>query len=199
MPHRLLTGDETFRYQLSTPPTAKIRDFWSWYCSDLLSNTTRGALAEFIVSMALNINHIYSRDTWAEYDLITPDGIRIEVKCSAYLQSWEQNGKLSKIIFDCSPSYAHVKSYNEFNRNDYARHSDVYVFCVYNCKEPSRSDPLNLDLWEFYVIATKLLNEKLGEQKSIGLSHLQGLTKAIKFHEIGHTVNKSFSGYRNHE
>jgi len=32
-----------------------LRDFWAWAYSDLIGNTERGRLAEFIVAMALGI------------------------------------------------------------------------------------------------------------------------------------------------
>lgn len=35
--------------------TYTLRDFWSWAYSDLVGNTERGKLAEYIVAMALNI------------------------------------------------------------------------------------------------------------------------------------------------
>ena len=62
--------------------------FWQWSMSDLLSNATRGILAEFIIAKALDIKTIV-RDEWAAYDLITEDGIKIEVKSAAYIQSWD--------------------------------------------------------------------------------------------------------------
>jgi hypothetical protein len=59
--------------------------------SDLIDNITRGRLAEFIVASALGISIDGVRDSWAAWDLTIPDPlIRIEVKSSAYLQSWFQ-------------------------------------------------------------------------------------------------------------
>jgi len=73
-------------------------DFWKLSVSDLLSNTTRGTLAEFIVAMAMDIDLSNFREEWDAYDLETKNGIKIEVKTSAYLQSWFQKN-YSKIIF----------------------------------------------------------------------------------------------------
>jgi len=58
--------------------------------SDLVSNATRGRLAEFIVAQALNVDTSGVRDEWAAYDLLTSSGIKVEVKSAAYLQSWAQ-------------------------------------------------------------------------------------------------------------
>ena len=50
-----LTGNEYFSYD--DKPTGKLlADFWAWNSSDLLNNTLRGALAEFIVATALELN-----------------------------------------------------------------------------------------------------------------------------------------------
>ena len=63
-----------------------LKDFWSWNQSDLLSNTLRGKLAEFIVGTAVDAV-TNTRIEWDAYDLFTPDGIKIEVKSSSNLQS----------------------------------------------------------------------------------------------------------------
>lgn len=43
-------------------------DFWAWAYSDLLDNTLRGALAEYIVATALGVNEGV-RVNWDPYDL----------------------------------------------------------------------------------------------------------------------------------
>ncbi len=68
----------------------KLIDFWRWSVSDIVSNATRGRFAEFIVATALNIDLNVVRDEWSAYDLISPEGIKIEVKSASYLQSWFQ-------------------------------------------------------------------------------------------------------------
>ena len=47
---------------------------------DLVSNATRGRLAEFIVAKALKIDTSIARVEWQAYDLITRNEIKIEVK-----------------------------------------------------------------------------------------------------------------------
>lgn len=66
-------------------------DFWRWAYSDLLSNATRGVLAEFIVAKTLGCKTLV-REPWDASDLVTPDGIRVEIKTSADLQSWGTTG-----------------------------------------------------------------------------------------------------------
>jgi hypothetical protein len=68
---------------------ATVRDFWSWGFSDLRSNVVRGVFAEFIVARAVGAGQAV-RAAWDDYDVEAPDGTRIEVKSSGYLQSWAQ-------------------------------------------------------------------------------------------------------------
>ncbi|MDA1061716.1 MAG: hypothetical protein O2895_02220 [Chloroflexi bacterium] len=63
-----------------------VGDFWKWAYSDLVSNVSRGTLAEFIVAALLGAIE-RARDPCAAYDITTPGGLRVEVKSSAYWQS----------------------------------------------------------------------------------------------------------------
>ena len=54
-------------------------------------------MAEFIVASAIEVLE-KPREEWDAYDLIAKSGLKIEIKSSSYLQSWEQS-ELSKIIF----------------------------------------------------------------------------------------------------
>ena len=91
------TGAEPFT-AAGWPAGATVADFWGWSRSDLLDNTERRVLAEFIVASALGIPTDGVRESWAAWDLATPGGVRVEVKSAAYLQSWAQK-ELSKISF----------------------------------------------------------------------------------------------------
>ena len=79
-----LTGDE----RLGSIDVT-VSDFWRWAFNDLRDNTTRGVLAEFLVARALG-DVSDRRVGWANYDVLTPSGIRVEVKSSGRLQSWSQ-------------------------------------------------------------------------------------------------------------
>jgi hypothetical protein len=92
--------------------------------SDITSNAFRGALAEYIVALALVINY-QIRNDWNPYDLETPDGLRIEVKSSAYIKSWKQK-TISRISFDIKPTRSWDASTNELGTVS-LRESDVYV------------------------------------------------------------------------
>ena len=85
-----LGGAETFKKaEGSLLAVVDILDYWSWVYSDIVGNTNRGALAEFIVARAIGSEGSVRND-WAAYDLERPSEIKVEVKSSAYLQSWHQ-------------------------------------------------------------------------------------------------------------
>ncbi|WP_435138551.1 hypothetical protein [Formosa sp. A9] len=152
-----------------------LSDFWSWNQSDLIENRTRGILAEFIVKRALEIKSD-RRIEWDNFDLITNKGKKLEIKSAAYIQSWEQK-KYSAIKFSISPTVGTKDSpnYDGIKR----RWTDFYVFCLLIHKNQETINPLNLSQWTFYVIETKVLNEKVPKQKTIGLNALLEL-KPIK-------------------
>ena len=78
--------------------------FWQWKGSDLVSNATRGVVAEYLVALALHVDVSGVRDEWAAYDLVTPSGIKIEVKSAAFVQSWFQRPSLSSPFAPRKPS-----------------------------------------------------------------------------------------------
>ena len=97
----LLIGDEPISAG-NGRPIAHLADFWAWMGSDLLHNAFRGQLAEFLVFRALGCK-ADTRPGWGEYDLLTPEGVPVEVKSAAYLQSWEQV-RPSTIQFSIRPA-----------------------------------------------------------------------------------------------
>jgi hypothetical protein len=98
------TGAEPFT-AAGRPVGPTVADFWGWSRSDLLDNTERGVLAEFIVATAQEIPADGVREGWATWDLTTPGGVRVEVKSAAYLQSWAQK-ELSRISFNTPKTLA---------------------------------------------------------------------------------------------
>ena len=55
------------------------------------------------------------------------------------------------------------------------RSADVYVFSLLANRSQNSIDPLNVNHWEFYVLATSVLDERCGEQKTIQLGPLKAL------------------------
>lgn len=178
------SGEELFQED-GAPVGIKLLDFWKWSSSDLLSNTLRGRLAEFLVASALGVA-IGNRIEWDAIDVISPSGVKVEVKSSAYLQSWK--GKSSRITFDIQHKLAWDWDVNSFAANP-ARTADVYVFCLLDHQDPESVDPTNLNQWRFFVLATKELEAKLGQQKTLSLTTLQSLNaKEVKYSDLAKAV-----------
>lgn len=169
------TGSEPFTHN-SNSLNFNLLDYWQWSSSDLLTNTNRGKIAEFIIAKAFDITGGI-KDEWLPYDLTTKEGIRIEVKSSAYLQNWAQP-RLSIIKFDIAPKRSWDPKDNSYSPTA-IRASDVYIFCLLKHTDPQTIDVLNLDQWDFYIMPTKILDKKKPQQKSITLSSLLKLNPII--------------------
>jgi hypothetical protein len=164
--------------------------FWQWSASDLVSNVTRGRLAEFIVATAAGIDVNGVRNDWDAYDLTTSDGIKIEVKSAAYLQSWHQ-ARLSDICFRTPRTRAWDAATNR-QSGESRRQADVYVFAVLHHQEKSTIDPLNLAQWSFFVLPTRLLDHRTRGQDSITLKSLRALAgDACSYRALADAVRRA--------
>ncbi|MGW4722168.1 hypothetical protein [Streptomyces sp. NPDC004291] len=159
-----LGGYEAFR----GTDAGTVLDFWRYAMPDLRTNTTRGLLAEFLVHRA--VGAVERNPEWDSFDVLAPDGLRIEVKTSAYLQAWGQ-ARLSEIRFSrlrgrtWTPEggVSETQSYN----------ADVYVFALHTARTHSDYDPLDVGQWSFHV-ASRALVEATG-QASLGLAAVRRL------------------------
>ena len=161
-------------------------DYWRWMASDLVSNTSRGILAEYIVARAVGVSTTSVRDDWATYDLETDGGTKIEVKSAAYIQSWKQ-ARLSPISFRINKTRAWKPEIGRYVGKR-KRHADIYVFALLHHKDPDTLNPLDLDQWTFYVLSTEELGRRKGGQASLSLSVLEKLAAPVSFDELRDAV-----------
>lgn len=144
--------------------------FWRWSASDLLSNATRGIVAEYLVARALDADPEGVREGWAAYDLRTKDGVKVEVKSAAYLQSWHQEN-FSRISFVVPKTRAWDPLTNRLEERP-ARQADVYVFALLAHQDKETVQPLDVSQWIFYVLPTSMLDGRTRSQHSITLPTL---------------------------
>jgi hypothetical protein len=181
-------GDEFFCSD-GAPLGCCLQDFWRWSVSDLVSNATRGRLAEFIVAKALGTSTESAREEWAAFDLQTPTGIKVEVKSAAYVQSWHQK-QLSSITFVTRKTRAWDPDTN-VQSGDSKRQADVYVFALLAHTDKATVDPLNLDQWRFYVLPTSTLDSRTRSQHSITLKSLEGLcSESVSYADLPKAVER---------
>lgn len=175
------SGDEQFHAN-GQPLGFDVLSFWRWGASDLVGNTLRGVLAEYLVACDLGVTD-GTRLEWNAYDLLTPLGLKVEVKSAAYIQTWSQV-KLSAVRFDIRTTNGWDATTNQ-SSTDRKRQADVYVFALLNHKDKATVDPLNVDQWEFYILPTATLNAHLPHQKQISLGTLLRLNPMkARFGEI---------------
>lgn len=163
-----------------------IADFWAWAYSDILTNTTRGMFAEFLVGAALGVIEYTRPSGWEDFDLSYHDW-KIEVKASAYLQSWHQEAP-STIRFDIGERGSWNADTNTWI-SEQKRSADCYVFCLYFEQNRSVANVLDTSQWEFYILSTKRINAEFGNQKSVGLRRIQNATNPVNFQQIKSSVD----------
>lgn len=173
-------GDEPI-HDDGVPLGPRLCDFWRWSTSDLVSNVVRGIFAEFLIAHALGIDTSGVRDSWAAFDLLTPDGIRVEVKSAAYVQSWWQR-RLSPVSF----GVRRTRAWSEETglAAEAARQADVYVFALLAHADKASIEPLNVEQWRFFVVPTAVLNARTRSQHSITLASLRRLAPELRLPEV---------------
>lgn len=163
---------------------ASVIDFWRFVMSDLRTNNVRGYLAEFLVAKAVGSE--LRRVEWEAWDITAPDGTRIEVKSSGYLQAWAQ-AKLSNPVFRVAAAFAwdvETASYSAAQQFS----ADVYVFCLHTARTHEEYDPLDVGQWLFYVAPRSIIEARASSQMS--LSTLERLCGApISYEALGPAIS----------
>lgn len=155
---RELQGDEPF-----VGIDAIVRDFWRFAMSDLRTNNVRGYLGEFFVARAVGAGG--ARAEWDPWDVTAPDGTRIEVKSSGYLQSWAQR-KVSRPSFHVAPTFGWDAAASAWTREQ-GFHADVYVFCLQTVLTHDGYDPLSPAQWMFYVAPRSVVQARAGARMGL--------------------------------
>lgn len=167
-----------------------VHDFWAWAYSDVLSNRNRAIYAEFLVASALDLTD-GARVEWNSFDLFYRNA-KIEVKTSAYLQSWKQ-AKHSVISFDVAKKRgwdAETNVTSELSQ----RNADCYVFClfdIFDIKEREQAKVFDVGQWKFFVVATSEIENHFGEQKRISLSRLEKVCGDVSFEKLKSEIDKT--------
>ena len=165
------------------PANVTVLEFWQWAFSDLCDDDVKGWFAEWMVGQLLRIP-MTRRISWANSDLIVgdrPPYLRIEVKSTAYWQSWKLVDEFGNAITP-KPLAENARGKLRFsgltaktatapaNSTDEVLHkSDLYVFALHKHTDHQSWNALDLAQWEFFL-ATK---EQLVGKKSISVRDLE--------------------------
>jgi len=155
-----------------------VEDFWLWGFSDLRMNIVRGVLAEFLVFKAVCATVPETRSVWDNFDVKSPEDIKIEVKSSGYCQSWPQR-EPSKIGFSGLTGLRWDP--DEGWSKEREVRADVFVFAVQTCKDPAKYEPLNVEQWEFYVVTGDEIRDR--DTRAVGVEFLREQASGPKRYE----------------
>ena len=137
----------------------------------VMQNNLRGLWVELMVFELLGSGWKHAGNDWAAWDLERTDGLRVEVKQSAQLQSWGTS--LSSPRFSIALTKGHYLDGKNYVPNlSGKRLADLYIFAWHD-----GDDQRSASEWRFYVVGADRLPKS---QKSIGLKALQELTEPVK-------------------
>jgi hypothetical protein len=131
------------------------------------------------------------RVEWDAVDLRYGDS-KIEVKSSAYCQSWFQK-KPSSILFSVRKAIFWNPETGAYE-GEATRSADVYVFCLHNEKDKAKVNVLDVSDWEFFVVSTERLNQEFGTAKSLSLSAVKRVACACGFDGLRAAVDRVLRG-----
>lgn len=186
----LFSGLEKFTLN-GIPVGLSIKDFWQFQYSNIWD--MQEYIAEFLVAKALELEVPQNCNGWTLWDILYKN-TRIEIKTTSYYHSWSPDGKISnRRVFGISKAFTKYKD----STSEFKRQNDIYIFCLNTGNTREESNPLHLENWQFYIVPTKVINEKCKDNKTISLGKVQKLTgsttgisyKNLK-NEIESTINE---------
>jgi hypothetical protein len=166
-----------------TLPSTVIRLAHRLFGQPILRNDLRGELVEEIVAMALEPEWQGCGSDWGACDLVRPaDGLRIQVKQSAALQSWTlPDGPKPRPCFSIASKTGRYEGSTWIA--GVGRNAEIFVFGWHDrCDEGA--DHREPSQWQFFVVAER----DLPDQKSISLSSLRRLARLLPFGELAAEV-----------
>lgn len=143
-------------------PYISLTDFQEWAFPQFINESQRSLLAEYIVASAIGpVNETIDKRFMQSrpYDFLTPEGLRVEVRYASYLQLTDINHP-DRITYTLEQALQ--------------RNSDVHVFTLFKATSPNQ-DPLDLNLWEFYILSTNVLDIEHPVENTITLPTLMQL------------------------
>ena len=170
MPRRINTPQDVVRGGEQAIYEASLLNFWRWAYGDLCDDEIKGIFAEWLVYKLLGVASP-RRIGWANSDVVTSIGVRIEVKAASYWQSWkliDGNGlphakPLYAIPPDSKIRFAGLTARDGANVADRSTprtlKSQMYVFAFQHEKKIDHWDAMDLSQWEFYVVRAEELGQ----------------------------------------
>ncbi|WP_419552513.1 hypothetical protein [Candidatus Poriferisodalis sp.] len=183
-----------------SPDRLSLDAFRRWALGDLVDNRNRGLFAEWLVGMALGvIDETMSRQEWEAYDLQYRNK-KIEVKAAGRSQSWNPNHSARISFGIAQKKMSWSAATDTFTHHDQPqRFADVYVFCMHGPVPADNAKVADPAYWQFWVVATKVLDQELGSQKSLGINRLNQLATPVPWRGIREAVDAGLGEAHDHE
>ena len=162
-----------------------IEGFRRWAAGNLVDNRNRGIFAEWLVGQALGaIDAGEFRQEWEVWDLQYRHA-SIEVKTSGLNQYWSPLRRSKPSFRITVPKQIYCEQTKKPQANlQGTRPADVYVFCLHTSLPATNANVACPYTWEFWVIAGRTLDDKLGAQKTVRPSTLDRLAERIEWDRI---------------
>ena len=169
-----------------------------FYGRRLINNVYRGDYVEEMILSALG-EQWKPFGGWGGWDLERDDGIRLEVKQSAALQSWHaaaSAGKPSRSSFDIAPRggyYTDSTDAGRWKKVDIpVRSADIYIFAWHPENARDIADHCRAEQWEFYVVRESKLPPKPQKTKTQkrSISTVKKLAAAVTYDELAAKVTE---------
>ena len=164
--YRLYDADDRI-HGCDDSPADRVVDFWRWAFGNLNEDTLKGLFAEWLIGRILGLDlQLGGRNGGTNSDLFLDDGTRVEVKSTAYWQSWKlytENGRPLKNEEIDHRHWERLKKPLRFNvkrtqdavdrtGTEKQLWSDIYVFAAQHEKDPEAWDILDMRQWRFYCL-----------------------------------------------
>jgi hypothetical protein len=151
---------------------ARLRDMFD---VPVIQNNLRGLWVELMVLELLGSDWRHAGNDWAAWDLERNDGLRVEVKQSARVQSWGRSAGLPR--FSIAPAKGHYPDGQGYVPNlSGNRLANLYIFAWHD-----GDDQRLASQWEFCVVEADRLPRS---QKSIGWNAILRLAQPVKASDL---------------
>lgn len=165
----------TFPTHAATPAARLILDRLQYEIFDraIIGNVARGLFVEAMIASLLEPDWVWVGKDWASWDFEHPSTWKtIEIKQSAALQPWSNQGRKAKPRFDIALRTGYWYQAGEDDPIEWVaeecRPADMYVFAWHGVDKPCFADQRDPAQWTFYL----LVSEKLPPSKTVGLKWL---------------------------
>jgi len=150
------------------------------YDIPIMQNNLRGLYAEVMVSQILGDQWRSVGGDWAAWDLEHhKTKKRIEIKQSAFLQTWGESAKAPRFSIK-SAKFFWIDGIVKYKNETGERLADLYIFAWHSGDDEKYADHRVVEQWEFYAVR----EQDLPIQDTIGLSGIRKLSSVSTNSEL---------------